>query len=191
MFFYGACFLYRCLAAMEQRSVNRMNVRLLRPEDAKKHFNLRLKSLQESPMYFVKSYEEKKQSAATYEKRFENPEHSFTFGAFDGEKLVGIITLVRQQLVKLHHRTSIISMYTKSNYRGLGIGKALLEKAIEQAKNLDGVEQIHLTVVTTNEAAKHLYSSFGFIVIGKEEKALKYHDTYVDEEKWCYFYNIV
>src|SRR5690625_7953161 len=101
----------------------------------------------------------KKQSAATYEKRFENPEHSFTFGAFDGEKLVGIVTLVRQQLVKLHHRTSIISMYTKSNYRGLGIGKALLEKDIEQAKNLDDVEQIHISVVTTNEEEKHIYSS--------------------------------
>lgn len=69
MFFYGACFLYRCLAAMEQRSVNRMNVRLLRPEDAKKHFNLRLKSLQESPMYFVKSYEEKKSNRLLRMKR--------------------------------------------------------------------------------------------------------------------------
>lgn len=46
-------------------------------------------------------------------------------------------------------------MYTKPAKRGGGIGKALLNKAIEKAYTLEGIEQIYLTVVSTNVPAKN------------------------------------
>jgi len=49
-----------------------------------------------------------------------------------------------------------------------------MKAAIRKARELDEVEQIHLTVVRTNHAAKNLYSSLGFKIIVQEEKALKY-----------------
>lgn len=65
-------------------------------------------------------------------------------------------------------------MYTKKEKRGLSIGRSLMKAAIRKARELDEVEQIHLTVVRTNHAAKNLYSSLGFKIIVQEEKALKY-----------------
>ena len=49
-------------------------------------------------------------------------------------------------------------MYVSPEKRGSGIGKALVREAIKKAKELKDVEQVYLTVITTNEPAKKLYS---------------------------------
>ncbi|WP_240510186.1 GNAT family N-acetyltransferase [Virgibacillus profundi] len=56
-----------------------------------------------------------------------------------------------------------------------------LVEVIQKAGDLGVIEQIYLTVVTTNASAKRLCSSFGFKVFGTEKNALKYNDTYFDE----------
>lgn len=95
---------------------------------------------------------------------------------------MGVITLVKEQLFKLRHRANIVAMYVIPEKRGKGIGKALISKAIQMADSLEDIEQLYLTVVTTNEPAKRLYSSIGFEVFGKEKRALKFDNTYYDEE---------
>ena len=52
-------------------------------------------------------------------------------------------------------------MYVSPSKRGLGIGKALMEEAIKKAKSIEGLEQVYLAVVSTNESAKKLYSFIG------------------------------
>ena len=42
-------------------------------------------------------------------------------------------------------------MYVSPEKRGSGIGKALVVEAINKANDLQGVEQVYLTVVTTNQ----------------------------------------
>ena len=64
-------------------------------------------------------------------------------------------------------------MYVSPSKRGLGIGKALMEEAIKKAKSIEGLEQVYLAVVSTNESAKKLYSLLGFEVFGTEKKGLK------------------
>jgi len=64
-------------------------------------------------------------------------------------------------------------MYVSDSIRGLGVGKALMEVAIEKAKHIEGLEQLYLAVVSTNESAKRLYSSLGFELFGSERKGLK------------------
>ena len=78
-------------------------------------------------------------------------------------------------------------MYVSPDQRGLGIGKSLMVEAIQVANDWTGVEQVYLTVVTTNEPAKKLYASLGFEVFGTEKKALKVSDTYFDEEHMVLF----
>jgi ribosomal protein S18 acetylase RimI-like enzyme len=73
-------------------------------------------------------------------------------------------------------------MYVRPESRGLGIGKALLQEAITQANRLPGLEQLHLMVVTTNEAARALYRSMGFEVYGTVCQAFKLGEQYWDEE---------
>jgi ribosomal protein S18 acetylase RimI-like enzyme len=43
------------------------------------------------------------------------------------------------------------------------------------------VEQVHLGVAATNEPAVRLYQSMGFVEYGREPRAIKLPDRYVDE----------
>jgi ribosomal protein S18 acetylase RimI-like enzyme len=74
-------------------------------------------------------------------------------------------------------------MYIEPEFRGKGIGKSLLLSLIEKATSeCEGLEQIHLTVVSNNEPAKRLYTSLGFEVYGVEPHALKFGGHYLDED---------
>lgn len=106
----------------------------------------------------------------------------WTYGYFVQNELVGIVTLLREQGPKLHHRSSIVAMYVTEKVRKRGIGKELMQAAIEQAKKIDGIEQIYLSVVTTNISAIALYQALDFEIYGTEKRALKTVDgTYWDE----------
>jgi ribosomal protein S18 acetylase RimI-like enzyme len=66
--------------------------------------------------------------------------------------------------------------------RGKGAGRALLKAVLERAAGIEGVEQILLTVATTQAAALRLYRALGFESFGCERRALKIGGGYVDEE---------
>ncbi|MTT31434.1 GNAT family N-acetyltransferase [Terrilactibacillus sp. BCM23-1] len=149
-----------------------MEIRLLNSLDAENYLDLRLEALQNSPEAFAASYEEEKdQSFEKYKSRFQSQD-SFTFGAFENEKLIGVVTLVKEKKLKLKHRANIFAMYVSPEKRGIGAGKSLMLEAIKKAKELEGIEQIYLTVVTTNDPAKRLYSSLGFKAFGKDKRAI-------------------
>lgn len=165
-----------------------LKIRPLIAQDAQQYLNIRLEALQKAPEAFASSYEEEKnQMADKYINRFNAPQDSFTFGAFNDNELVGIVTLVKETRIKLQHRANIVAMYVTEEQRGCGIGKGLLTEAVQKAKNLEGIEQLYLTVVTTNLATKQLYASFGFKVFGTEKNALKYDDTYFHEDHMVLF----
>lgn len=158
-----------------------MKIIRLKPEHASDYYQLRIEALQNSPEAFASSYEEEvRQSAAKYETRF-GMDDSYTFGAFQDGCLVGSVTLLKEQLKKLSHRVNIIAMYVKPEYRGFGIAAALMEKAIQTARQIGEVEQIHLTVVSTNTRAIKLYEKNGFTLYGTVNQSLKTGSNYVDE----------
>lgn len=162
-------------------------IRRLVATDAEYYLALRLEALQNSPESFGSTYEEEKdQPVEKYIKRFESQD-SYTFGAFENRELIGIITLVKEHRVKLRHRTSIVAMYVSPTRRRLGVGMSLMKEAIMMAKELEGVEQVYLSVVTTNQSAKKLYTSLGFEVFGTEKHALKIDDSYFDEDLMVMF----
>ncbi|SEO87769.1 Ribosomal protein S18 acetylase RimI [Amphibacillus marinus] len=164
-----------------------MEIRQLKSNDAESYLAIRLEALQNSHEAFATSYgEEKNQTENSYHDRLSS-ETTFTFGAFIDKQLVGVITLVRETLVKLSHRANLVAMYIKPEARGKGIGKLLVNSAIGQAAQLDGLEQIYLSVVTTNQSAKQLYLATGFEVVGKQLRALKWQDRYYDEEQMVYY----
>ena len=57
-------------------------------------------------------------------RRFQSND-SITLGAFEDTQLVGVVTLVKEKLLKLQHKATIIAMYVSPEKRGLGIGKSL------------------------------------------------------------------
>ncbi|PWW25574.1 ribosomal protein S18 acetylase RimI-like enzyme [Cytobacillus oceanisediminis] len=159
-----------------------MEIRLLQPDDAVKYKELRLEGLKKNPEAFGSSFEEEVgRPPEVYGERFK-AENSFHFGAFEGGRLVGVVSLVRENALKMKHRANIYAMYVTEQSRQNGIGKLLVGEALEKARAWDGVEQIHLAVMSENAPAKKLYSSFGFEVYGKERHALKIDGVYYDEE---------
>ncbi|MBU8880482.1 GNAT family N-acetyltransferase [Bacillus sp. FJAT-29790] len=164
-----------------------MNIRLLKPSDANDYRKVRLEALKNHPEAFASSYEEEVEtSAEVYESRFLSVD-SFTFGAFESEKLIGTVTLLKENKLKLKHRANIVAMYVSAEKRRMGTGKALITAALEKAKEVKGIEQVYLSVVSANESAKKLYSSFGFEVFGEDKRALKIGNTYYDDEHMVLF----
>jgi len=161
-----------------------MEFRQLVAEDASAYWELRLEALQSNPEAFGASYEEAIQRDNPIERVKDNfkVKGNYTFGAFEQHTLIGVVTLLQESALKMRHRANIFAMYISPTARGKGIGKALMEMAIEQAKENQEIEKINLSVVSSNKAAKNLYLQLGFIVFGTEEKALKVEDTYYEEQ---------
>ena len=132
-----------------------MEIRILQSlEDAEKYRMIRLESLDSSPESFASSYEEEKDfSIEKFKNQFQLND-SFTYGAFEKGELVGIITLHQEKLSKLRHRAHFGAMYVSPSKRSLRIGKNLMVEGIKKAKGIEGLEQIYLAVVTTNESSK-------------------------------------
>ncbi|MGG0494872.1 GNAT family N-acetyltransferase [Priestia megaterium] len=165
-----------------------LEIRILNSLDASEYRHIRLESLKRNPESFGSSYEEEKNLSIENFKDKLSSLDSFTFGAFhDNNELVGIVTFKKERLIKLRHRANIVAMYVSPFKRNLGIGRKLILRCIEQAKSLEHIEQIYLTVVTTNTNAKNLYLSLGFKSFSEEVRALKVDNTYIDEEHMVLF----
>lgn len=165
-----------------------MKIRLLHECDAEVYRVIRLEALKNHPEAFSSSYEQEHvRPIEQFRERFRN-EGAYTFGAFDHEALVGIVTLVRESYDKLRHRANIVGMYVKSEKRGQGIGKLLVNTALHRARQIEGLEQVYLSVISSNVSAKKLYLTCGFQVFGTEKNALKLgENNYFDEDHMVIF----
>jgi ribosomal protein S18 acetylase RimI-like enzyme len=86
------------------------------------------------------------------------------FGAFDGEKLVGTVTLLLDLPPNQPHRAEIAKMMTRMSYRGRGVAKALLQAA-ERAAIKRGRWLLVLDTAV-DEGASGLYERVGFKLSG-------------------------
>jgi ribosomal protein S18 acetylase RimI-like enzyme len=159
-----------------------MLVRKLTEEDGEALWVLRLKALTDNPEAFATTYEETQTSGRERLLEGLRQEESFYVGAFE-HGLIGMVYFRREEGLKNRHKGRVLSMYVQPESRGQGLGKALLQEVTAQVKQLVGVEQLHLTVVTTNVAARSLYHSMGFEVYGTIQRALKMDEQYWDEEQ--------
>jgi RimJ/RimL family protein N-acetyltransferase len=65
-------------------------------------------------------------------------------------------------------------------YRGRGIGSALLKDSLRQCRGKFGI--VRLAVFSFNEGARRLYERFGFVPYGHLPKALRRGTEYFDED---------
>ena len=105
----------------------------------------------------------------------------FVLGAWRGEHLVGAIGLERDRRRKGNHIGHVIGMMVRREARRQGVGRALLEGLIGEARRSAGMEMLTLTVTAGNAAAVGLYETSGFARYGLLERAIKlasgkYHD---------------
>jgi GNAT superfamily N-acetyltransferase len=159
-----------------------VEIRQLVESDAEAFREMRLWALREHPEAFIDTYEA--EAGKTVEHVAEQlgaatPE-SFHLGAFLDGKLVGMAHFFRQEGNKLRHRALIGGMYVTPERRGQGIGKALLARCIQHARNLPDLEDLALWVILGNERAKALYEAAGFEVFCVEPRAFKIDGRYYD-----------
>lgn len=155
-----------------------MLIRRLGSSDAQAFQTLRLAALRAAPSAFSSSYEEECETAlATIES---NLSARNLFGAFDGEELVGMVGVGREQAPKLRHKGYIAAMYVADVYRGKGAGRLLLKHALDFAASLEGLRQLTLVVTAGNAPAIALYESVGFTVYGTEPRALLADGVFYD-----------
>ena len=152
-------------------------VRRLLADDAAIYRDIRLEALKAHPEAY----------GASYEGVADRPESYFAdsigkldiFGAFIGERQVGLAAFVRNEGRKQEHIGHLIQMYVRPEARGSGFGLRLVEHVIAHATPL--VEQLLLGVATENAPAIRLYEKAGFEVYGTEPRALRVGGRYIDE----------
>jgi len=163
-----------------------MDVRVLTARDAAAWRRLRLRALRESPDAFLSTYaEERSRTVADVARRFRtawSARDNAIVGAFDGTRLVGICGYQREAVRRQRHRATIWGMYVAPGWRGDGVGRVLLARAIDQLRAAGGIEEVHLGVGTTNRAAQALYHSAGFRTWAVDRHAMKEGRRYIDEE---------
>ena len=115
-----------------------------------------------------------------YRRRFRaDPKREVHLLAFDGERLVGYVTVQREQHPVTRHVGSL-AIAVAAPDRGRGIGRRLMEEAISWSRAV-GIEKLVLSVYPHNEAAIALYERFGFIEEGKLARHSRKSYGYVDE----------
>ncbi len=153
--------------------------------DVQEFYRLRLEGLEQFSRAFWETPDELTSKGIEFEKeRLQAREHSkdaFIIGAFEEEKLVGICGCRRENGAKGYHRATIWGMYVDGSKQGSGIGGAVLDMAIDEAKKLEGLECLFLMVAANNLPALGLYHSHGFRAYGIEPRSLKDKGEFVSE----------
>lgn len=94
-------------------------------------------------------------------------------------KIIGFIVAKRDGLQRTSHCFSIV-IGLLAAYRSNGIGKQLMQAALDWVKQQQG-RRVELTVRCDNVAAIALYHQFGFQIEGRRVNSLRINDTDHDE----------
>ena len=154
-----------------------IEVRRLGPPEAEHYRAIRLAMLEAEPAFFGASFEA--EAALPRADFAERLAASVAFGAYAGTEIVGTIRLVRETAPKEIHKAAVRSFFVRPEFRGQGIGSALMAALIEAAPG--HVEQLTLAVMAENRTAIALYERFGFVIYGVEPRSRKSAEGYADK----------
>ena len=101
-----------------------------------------------------------------------------SFGAFVAERLVGWCDINEKPRETLAH-SGVLGMGVLNDHRGRGIGAALLEATLKDARE-KGFKRVELTVRVDNVRATSLYEKFGFAVEGRLRRHMLVDGAYQD-----------
>jgi ribosomal protein S18 acetylase RimI-like enzyme len=100
------------------------------------------------------------------------------FGAWHGDRLVGVAGFVGEKRPKTRHKATLYGMYVDAGFGRRGIGERLVIAILDQATDEQALRIMRLTVTDGNRPAQALYERCGFVVFGVEPYAITTDDGY-------------
>ena len=120
-------------------------------------------------------------------KKMEESVSDLALVATHNSEVIGFLDFSAGHRKRIAH-TGDFGMSVKKEFRGQGVGSALLGSLIEWATNSQYIEKINLQVHATNMPAISLYKRKGFVIEGTRQRELKYGENkYIDSvlmAKW-------
>jgi RimJ/RimL family protein N-acetyltransferase len=169
----------------------KIEIRKLLPNESISYREMRLECLKNYPEYFTTNYQDEKTKDKLFFQPFieQSSTGNFVVGAFHNNNLVGISGFVRQESKKTDHGGMIIQVYVTPEYQGRNIGSDITKSTLNEAFKIDGVEQIEIGVVSSNEKAVRIYTNMGFQEYGMQKNFLKIDNMYYDHKMMMIFKN--
>jgi RimJ/RimL family protein N-acetyltransferase len=142
----------------------------LHPVHAEAYQALRLRGLRDHPEAFTSSFEEDQGrplsvSRSRLTASADLPHDAF-FGAWQAQQLLGVVGLQGRYRMKERHTATVVGTFVPSEWRGLGVGHALMQALLEHARACPDLRQLDLTVTEGNDPARCLYERLGFSTWG-------------------------
>lgn len=104
----------------------------------------------------------------------EDPRAALVIAEHQG-RIVGITNLVSFKDSKRFHRAGL-GMSVHHDYRGQGLGEALLRHLIDVARAIEGLKFLELNVMSANQPALRFYQKLGFQQTGYLREAYRQPD---------------
>ena len=160
-----------------------ITIKLLDETDTAEYRRARLECLRLYPENFGSAYEDEVlKQELFFEKQLKSKaKDSFMFGAFNLDRCIGLCGFLRESRSRTAHRGEVIQMFVHPDHHGSGIGKKLLVSAIDKGWQIEGIEQIALSVVSSNVRAIEFYRNFGFAVYGELKNCFKLNGKYLNQ----------
>ncbi len=116
--------------------------------------------------------------------RIRNPD-DLTLVCESAGRIIGVLTLQRSFHSKSRH-TANLGIAIRSGYRHMGIGTAMIKRAILWSKERE-IKKINLEVFSSNTNAINLYRKLGFIEEGRRRRQFVINGKYVDDVLMTYY----
>lgn len=145
-------------------------IRRLGPGDVEAFFALRMRGVAAAALQFRTAPDDIAREGLAYWVIRLTSDNDRIVGVFDDDILIGIGGIARDVRVKLRHKALLFGMYVAPEAAGRGIGLAIVEALITEARGF--VSSLHLTLMADNDRAHALYARCGFTVYGREPQSV-------------------
>ncbi len=159
-----------------------ITIRLATVEDAPELLAMKLEYLENSKTIplFRSEYSSNLDKELQLISKLESEKNSVLFVAENNNKLIGNIDLNGNQRRKLFH-TGVIGMGIREQWRGKGVGAALLDAVVKWCKDNIFINLLWLEAYDSNEAGKALYIKMGFNACGRIKSFFQEGNAFIDK----------
>ncbi len=141
-----------------------MNISIIKltPNDWQQYKDIRLECLKEEPQAFNSTFEEcMKYPDIYWKQKLENPQDIYAFAKSE-DSIVGLMNITIGEKDEPTDVATLHGAFVKKDFRGVGIGRLLLDFLLDEIKNNKEIKVVKLWVKESQTAAINLYKSVGF-----------------------------